>query len=63
MDEWPEGKTVNAETQGIKWEIKVYSSETLAFIKDTEKEDKESALKAKWEADEPGRAEKAEHSR
>jgi len=43
--------------------IKVYSSETLALIKDTDKEDKEKELKAQWEADEPGRAEKAKVSR
>lgn len=41
----------------------MYSSETLALIKDTDKEDKEKALKAQWEADEPGRAEKAKLSR
>ena len=33
------------------------------MIKDTDKEDKEKALKASWEADEPGRAEKAQISR
>lgn len=41
----------------------MYSSETLAIIKDTDKEDKEKALKAQWEAEEPGRAEKAKLSR
>lgn len=41
----------------------MYSSETLALIKDTDKEDREKALKAQWEADEPGRAEKAKLSR
>ena len=41
----------------------MYSSETLALIKDTDKEDREKALKAQWEADEPGRAEKARLSR
>lgn len=43
--------------------IKLYSSETLALIKDTDKEDREKALKASWETEEPGRAEKAAISR
>lgn len=43
--------------------MKVYSSETVAIIKDTDKEDREAQLKASWEADEPGRAEKAKLSR
>ena len=33
------------------------------MIKDTDKEDKEKALKSSWETDEPGRAEKAQISR
>lgn len=33
------------------------------MIKDTDKEDREKALKASWEAEEPGRAEKAQISR
>jgi hypothetical protein len=43
--------------------MKVFSSETLAIIKDTDKEDREKALKASWETNEPGRAEKAKRSR
>lgn len=43
--------------------MKVFSSETLAIIKDTDKEDREKALKASWEAAEAGRAEKAKKSR
>jgi hypothetical protein len=35
----------------------------LGIVKDTDKEDKEKALKASWEANEPGRAEKAKRSR
>jgi len=41
----------------------MYCSETLALIKDTDKEDREKALKASWETEEPGRAEKASLSR
>lgn len=61
--EWPEAKTDNADSADITWHFKIYSSETLAIIKDTDKEDKERALKASWEQAEPGRAEKAKRSR
>jgi hypothetical protein len=47
----------------ITWHLKLYSSETLAVVKDTDKEDREKALKASWETSEPGRAEKAKRSR
>jgi hypothetical protein len=43
----------------MKW----YTSETVALIKDTDKEDREKALKVSWETNEPGRAEKATDSR
>jgi hypothetical protein len=43
--------------------MKVFSSETLAVVKDTDKEDREKALKASWETNEAGRAEKAKRSR
>jgi hypothetical protein len=43
----------------MKW----YTSETIALIKDTDKEDREKALKVSWETAEPGRAEKAAKSR
>ena len=63
LHEWPECKTVNEQSQDISWCIKAYSSETLCLIKDTDKEDRERELKASWEAEEPGRAEKAKASR
>ena len=63
LHEWPECKTENEFTSEITWYMKVFSSETLAIVKDTDKEDKEKALKASWEANEPGRAEKAKRSR
>ena len=50
-------------TNEITWHLKVYSTETIAIIKDTDKEDREKALKASWEQNEPGRAEKAKKSR
>lgn len=49
LHEWPEGKTANDESSDITWLVKIYSSETLALIKDTDKEDREKALKASWE--------------
>lgn len=63
MDLWPEAKTTNDQTEGISWVMKLFTSETIAIIKDTDKEDREKALKASWEAAEPGRAEKAAKSR
>jgi len=43
--------------------LKFFTSETIALIKDTDKEDREKALKVSWESSEPGRAEKAAKSR
>lgn len=63
LHEWPECKTQNDSSADISWKIKVYSSETLALLKDTDKEDREKALKASWETEEPGRAELASLSR
>jgi len=45
LDLWPECKTVNEATEGISWTMKWYTSETIAMIKDTDKEDREKALK------------------
>ncbi len=61
--EWPEAKTDNEESQNVSWYVKIYSNETLILIKDTDKEDRERALKLSWETNEPGRAEKAKKSR
>ena len=63
LHEWPAGKNHNGESSDITWQVKMYSSETLALIKDTDKEDREKALKTSWETEEPGRAEKAQISR
>jgi len=61
--EWPDCKTENPISADITWHLKIYSSETLGIVKDTDKEDRERALKASWETSEPGRAEKAKRSR
>lgn len=63
LHEWPEGKAHGPSCSDITWHLKLYSSETLAIIKDTDKEDREKALKASWETAEPGRQEKAKKSR
>lgn len=43
--------------------IRVTSSDTLCFVKDTSKEDSEKSLKESWEIMEAGRAEKAKKAR
>lgn len=43
--------------------IRVISSDTLGFLKDSSKEDSEKALKDSWETAELGRAEKAKKAR
>ena len=60
---WPECTTVNEQTEGLAWTVKMFNSETLALVKDTDKEDREKALKASWETADPGRAERAARSR
>lgn len=47
----------------IGWVIRVFSSDSVGFVKDTSKEDSEKALKDSWEINEYGRAEKAKKSR
>jgi len=47
----------------LNWNIKVFPSDKLCFIKDMSKEDQEKLLKNDWEEQEPGRAEKAKISR
>jgi len=60
---WEECKSENEQTENVSWCMKVFSSETMAIFKDTDKEDREKALKASWETNEPGRQEKAQKSR
>lgn len=47
--EWPDCKNENPNSADVSWHLKIYSSETLAIVKDTDKEDREKALKASWE--------------
>lgn len=63
LHQWPEAKSLCDETEGITWVLKFFTSDTVALIKDTDKEDREKALKLSWENAEPGRAERAAKSR
>ena len=47
----------------VYWKISVFSTDSLAFIKNTIKEDREKAVIESWEINEPGRKNKAEKSR
>lgn len=47
----------------FSWSIKVFSTDTIGFIKDTSKEDAEKALIQSWEHSEPGRSLKAQQVR
>jgi hypothetical protein len=47
----------------VYWKITVFSTDSLTFIKNTIKEDKEKAVIESWEINEPGRKNKAEISR
>ena len=47
----------------LRWNIKVFCSNTLGFCEDTHKEDAERKVIEAWEIEEPGRAEKAKNSR
>lgn len=51
------------ETKNIIWIAKVFTSEPLAFVRDTQKEDYERNIRKGWEDKEPGRSEKAKKSR
>jgi hypothetical protein len=57
---WLKNKSTSSD---IGWVIRVFSNETIGFVKDTSKEDMERALKESWEIAEPGRADKAKKSR
>lgn len=63
LHQWAEANTLNELTENISWVLKFFTSETIALIKDTDKEDREKALKVSWETAESGRSEKACKSR
>ena len=43
--------------------MKIFTNNTMAIGRDTTKEDNETAIRQSWEANEPGRQEKALKSR
>lgn len=47
----------------LPWKLKFISSVPLAIKNDTEKEDKQAAVRASWESNQPGRAAKAKRLR
>lgn len=47
----------------LDWKIQVYSTDTIGFVKDTTKEDKERALINSWEINQVGRSQRAENAR
>ena len=47
----------------VDWNIRVFSSDTLGFVKDTKKEESEKNIKDSWEINQPGRSNKAKYSR
>ena len=47
----------------VYWRIAVFCTDSITFIKNTIKEDKEKAIIESWEINEPGRKNKAEKSR
>lgn len=49
----------NEFTNGLFWILKVWGSNTVAIIKNTQKEELEANLIKSWEHKEPGRAERA----
>lgn len=63
LREWPEAMKSGEETDNIYWFTTIYSSDTVALVKDTSKEDREKAIKKGWEEKEPGRAVNAKKSR
>jgi len=56
-------KNISLYKNDIYWKIIVFSTDPICFVKNTMKEDKETAIKEEWEINEPGRALKASISR
>lgn len=51
------------EENKLSWKLRLVSAAVLAIKNDTEKEDRQAAIKASWEAAQPGRAAKAKKAR
>lgn len=63
LREWPEAKNKDENTDAIHWFMTIFSSDTVALVRDTTKEDREKAIKKSWEDKEPGRANNAKKAR
>lgn len=55
--------TNNEYTQNLFWNLTICSTDTIAVVRDTQKEDAERALVKSWEDKEVGRAENAKNNR
>lgn len=49
LRDWPAAKTLSSLTENLYWNLKVISTETVAIVRDTEKEDREKAIRKSWE--------------
>ncbi len=65
LSECPDYFTHNNNTNEDRtsWCMRIFSSESLAFVKDTLKDDNERSMKEHWEINEPGRSELAHIAR
>ena len=63
ITDWPECTKPCEDTLGLNWVLRIISSDSVAVMKDTTKENRERQIKASWEQAEPGRAQKARSSR
>jgi hypothetical protein len=63
LRDWPDAKTLNAATENLHWFLKIISTDSVAVVRDTDKEDREKGIKKSWEDNEAGRAEKSKKSR
>lgn len=63
LSEFDKQKSVLIDKNNLNWEIRIFSTESLFFCKDTSKEDREKAVKDSWENSERGRSELAKTSR
>jgi hypothetical protein len=63
LSEWPDCVKRTEDTAGLGWVLKIVSPSSVAVVRDTEKEDREQAIKDSWEEAQSGRADKAQKCR
>jgi hypothetical protein len=56
-------RSLHEDDKKVSWKLRIISSSSIAIKNDTEKEDRQSAIKAQWEPAQPGRALKARKAR